>query len=443
MSVGALIAGLVAGPIMERLGRKRTLGIVCAGSFFIGNSLIAIAPNVHIIMVGRFVVGFAIGMQLSTITVYILEIATTDMKGILGCFVQGLAAVGIVFTFCVSFALDWKYLALVSALWAVPYSLAMYFVPDSPRWLMAKGKQYSAKRSLEWLRGKDNLEGIEREMELIRRDIEKKKRQRFSIVILAEYWKPFLIALMLMFFLNTSGFNILVFYPTTLFQMVETKVSPAVATMIIGFELLISCILAIIIVAKLNRRFMLIFSVFCMALCQFLLGLSCYQIEQYREHQKNITVLEGNSNVDMSNVANYNLEVQSFHRDGSDRPAYLDWLPLASVLGFVFLGNVGFGTLIWIVTTELLPPKVRGMANSIIICIFFACGFLVAKTFVDLIEMVELSGTIWIYAGFCLLGFVFTFLFVPETSHKPDDDIQRALNRGFFQCVRDAFTCNN
>jgi hypothetical protein len=61
-----------------------------------------------------------------------------------------------------------------------------------------------------------------------------------------------------------------------------------------------------------------------------------------------------------------------------------------------FLGNAGYGTLIWVVTAEILPPKVRSIANSIIICFAFLCGFIIAKTFVDLLEGLQRSGTITI-----------------------------------------------
>merc|ERR1711902_53258 len=97
----------------------------------------------------------------------------------------------------------------------------------------------------------------------------------------------------------------------------------------------------------------------------------------------------------------------------------LGWLPLLAVLGFLFLGNVGYGTLIWVVTAELLPPKVRAMANSFIICFAFIAGFIVAKTYVDLVESpLKEAGTFWMYGSICFVGGLFTAIFVPETRNK-------------------------
>ena len=80
-------------------------------------------------------------------------------------------------------------------------------------------------------------------------------------------------------------------------------------------------------------------------------------------------------------------------------------------------------------TAELLPPKVRSIANSIIICFAFLCGFLIAKTFVDLLEGLGRSGTFFLYGAICIFGTLLTALFVPETRGKSIEDIQRFYNR--------------
>lgn len=113
----------------------------------------------------------ALGLQLSAVTVYILEIATIDMRGFLGCFVQLLGCVGIVFTFCIGAAVDWKYLALANGLWGFVFAGCMWVAPESPRWLILKGREFSAVRSLEWLRGKEERPAIDKEIDIIKRDI--------------------------------------------------------------------------------------------------------------------------------------------------------------------------------------------------------------------------------------------------------------------------------
>ena len=102
---------------------------------------------------------------------------------------------------------------------------------------------------------------------------------------------------------------------------------------------------------------------------------------------------------------------------------YLDYYSAASFQEFWHFDSFFY------FTAELLPPKVRSIANSIIICFAFLCGFLIAKTFVDLLEGLGRSGTFFLYGAICVIGTLLTALFVPETRGKSIEEIQRFYNR--------------
>ena len=102
---------------------------------------------------------------------------------------------------------------------------------------------------------------------------------------------------------------------------------PHLASILVGGTLLVSCFVALAVVSQLGRKLILVTSILGMAACNLTLG-TCYHLRS--------TAAAGTQ----------------------DTPPYLSWLPLLAVLGFLFLGNVGYGTLIWVVTAELLPPKV-------------------------------------------------------------------------------------
>ena len=108
----------------------------------------------------------------------------------------------------------------------------------------------------------------------------------------------------------------------------------------------------------------------------------------------------------------------------------------------LFLGNGGYGTLVWVVVAEMLPPRVRAVTNSVNICASFILGFVASKVFVDLtmaigtdsewVFQVSYSCTVaggpatfWLYGGVCLIGAVFTFFCVPETKGKSIEEIQK------------------
>lgn len=98
--------------------------------------------------------------------------------------------------------------------------------------------------------------------------------------------------------------------------------------------------------------------------------------------------------------------------------------------------------MIWIITAELLPPKIRSVGQGLIICSCFLGGFIVAKTFVDLIQSIQVSGTFFLYGALCFIGFAFTFFFVPETKGKSVQEIETAFQQSFGQMIKNSFKCS-
>lgn len=432
LSIGSFIGGLIGGPFMERIGRRRMMMLPTALCFILGYLIIALASNKYFIYTGRVINGIGLGFELSTVTVYIMEIATTDMRGFLGCLVQCMGSAGIMFTFCAGAVLDWKWLAVANGVWGFLFMIGMYFAPESPRWLLLKGKEYSAKQSLEWLRGRDDPKAIDAEIEKTKKDIAIKKTQRVSITQLSHVWKPFLVSLFMMSIVQLSGFNVLVYYTVNIFQMANSSVDPKISSIIVGITLLVSCILAIIIVSKLNRKLMLSVSIFFMGVSQAVLGYCMYHKEQIDHEVNQRLILDNITDFQAFSVNKTEAELSAYTPQSPD---WLGWLPLVAVISFLFFGNGGYGTLIWVVTAELLPAKVRSVANSIIICLGFLGGFVVAKTFVDLIQALGQAVTFWMYSGMCFLGLIFTIICVPETRNKTMDEIQDSFDQPCSQLV--------
>ena len=99
--------------------------------------------------------GAGLGVVLATVSVYIVEIATTDMRGFLGCFVQFLGSIGVLLTFVIGSYVNWWQLAVVQLLMVIPFMVAMpmFFIPESLRWLVKCGNEWASEVSLTWLRG--------------------------------------------------------------------------------------------------------------------------------------------------------------------------------------------------------------------------------------------------------------------------------------------------
>ena len=222
-----------------------------------------------------------LGFVLATTPVYIVEIATTDMRGLLGCFIQFGGGFGVLFTFILGAFFNWWQLAASMIFMIIPFIVGMFFAPESPRWLFSKGREEEGEKALEWLRGSSRRNVITQEIIEIRNEIKEKMENKVSPKALLEpsTLKPFLIALTMYFFLNVCGMNIMIFYCNSIFFHSGSKLDSSVASIIVGIVLLISSFVAIIIITKLNRKVILITSMLGMGICYGILGGCFYIIE--------------------------------------------------------------------------------------------------------------------------------------------------------------------
>eukprot|EP00095_Tigriopus_kingsejongensis_P008179 snap_masked-scaffold405_size181423-processed-gene-0.1 protein:Tk08179 transcript:snap_masked-scaffold405_size181423-processed-gene-0.1-mRNA-1 annotation:"facilitated trehalose transporter tret1-like isoform x2" len=397
MSLGCFFGCIVCGPVMEKLGRKPTLMLVTNGIFILGYMLIFLALNEGMLLTGRFFTGSGLGFAIAVCTVYVIEITSTDMRSSLGCFVQLFGTLGVLYTFSLGAFLDWYFLALANLAFVPPLAIGMLFVPESPRWLILQGREVGARESLEWLRGRGNDEWIQAEIDKIKRDVALDRKNRITLRDLQQAWRPFALSLGLMFLAQFCGLSVLIYYTVSIFNVARSSVDPRMASILVGLTLVLSSGFAVLIVPRLNRRLIVLTSLMCMTMCMVVLGTCLYFIEQTPPEE--------------------------------DLAPPLGWLPVVTVLLFLFVGNGGFETLIWILTAELLPPKVRSVANSLAICFAFLVGFVVSKTFVDLVTAIRNSGAFWLYAAINLAGFFLLAYFLPETKDRSIEEIQKKFTR--------------
>ena len=202
----------------------------------------------------RFLTGMGLGFVLATSPVYIVEIATTDMRGMLGCFVQFQGGLGVLFAFTLGSFLNWWQLSASMILMIIPFVIGMFFAPESPRWLFLKGRDEEGEKALEWLRGTSQRSVITQEIIEIRKENKEKMEIKVTAKSLLEpsTLKPFLITLTMYFFMNMCGMNIMIFYCNSIFFYSSSNFDSNVALIIVAFILLISSFIAIVIITNLN-----------------------------------------------------------------------------------------------------------------------------------------------------------------------------------------------
>lgn len=143
---GALLGGF----LMEIFGRLRTLQIGAIPSV-IGWILIACSTNVPMLLIGRLLGGLSTALATSPAIVYITEVARPELRGSLISFGPTLASFGMLLSYLKGAYLDWRLVAWLSIIYSiVPVIMVQFWVPESPVWLVSKGRIDDAKKSLEW-----------------------------------------------------------------------------------------------------------------------------------------------------------------------------------------------------------------------------------------------------------------------------------------------------
>lgn len=395
MPLAALVGGVIGGPLIEYLGRKSTI-MATAVPFFLGWTLIAVAVNKAMVFAGRAVCGFCVGIVSLVFPVYLGETLQPEVRGALGLLPTAFGNTGILLAYLVGTYLDWSQLAYFGAVLPLPFLLLMIFTPETPRWYVTKGRAEDARKALQWLRGK-NINVDKEFRELTRSQAESDRtggnacRQLFS----RKYMPAVLISLGLMFFQQFSGINAVIFYAKTIFKDSGSTIDENLSSVIIGVVNFVSTFIATAIIDRLGRKILLYISSVSMIIT--LIGLGAYF------YVKDV------AKVDVTACG---------------------WLPLACLVIYVLCFSIGFGPIPWLMLGEILPSKIRGTAASLATGFNWACVFLVTKTFQNIKDAIDMYGTVWLFAVFCLFGLFFVIFCVPETRGKSLEEIEKHLTGG-------------
>lgn len=391
MPLAALAGGLIGGPLVDYIGRRRTI-LFIAPPFFIAWILIASAKVVHLVLVGRAICGLCVGVGSLAFPVYLGETIQPEVRGTLGLFPTAIGNIGILICYVAGKYLDWSGLAYLGAALPIPFFILMLMIPETPRWYISRGREAEARKALQWLRGKNAK--IDSEL----RDIAFSDAHNasdditISELFSMKYMKAILICLGLMTFQQLSGINAVIFYTVKIFHMSGSSVDEKLSTIIVGIVNFISTFLATAIIDRAGRKVLLYISSVTMTLTLVVLGTFFY--------------VQTDLKVDVSN---------------------LGWIPLASLMVYLLGFSLAFGPIPWLMMGEILPAKIRGNAASICTAFNWLCTFTVTKTFHNIIASIGPAGTFWLFGCICFVGLFFVVICVPETRGKSLEQIETKM----------------
>ncbi|KAF5753114.1 monosaccharide-sensing protein 2 [Tripterygium wilfordii] len=163
--IGATFITTFSGPVSDFLGRRPML-IMSSVLYFLSGLTMLWAPNVYVVLLGRLIDGFGIGLAITLIPVYISEIAPPDIRGQLGTLTQLMSSGGMLLSYCMVFGMSlmhspsWRLMGGFITVPALIYFVfTVFYLPESPRWLVSKGRTIEAKQILQRLLGKEDVSG--------------------------------------------------------------------------------------------------------------------------------------------------------------------------------------------------------------------------------------------------------------------------------------------
>lgn len=290
MPLAGLVGGISGGPLIEYLGRKNTI-LFTAIPFIISWLLIALANHVYMVLAGRALSGFCVGIASLALPVYLGETVQPEVRGTLGLLptafgntgkhlqslrirytqfvsvvdlkivsLNNLFFAGILLVFAAGSFINWSELALLGGALPIPFLLCMLIIPETPRWYVSRGHDDRARKALQWLRGKQA--DVEPELKGIIKSHTDAERHAssngFMQLLRRNNLKPLSISLGLMFFQQFSGINAVIFYAEQIFIDAGSTLDSGICAILIGVVNFIATFIATLLIDRLGRKVSLI-----------------------------------------------------------------------------------------------------------------------------------------------------------------------------------------
>lgn len=394
--VGATIGAILNGHLADLFGRKKIL-IFTAVLFFIGSIFCAAAPNINILILSRFIVGLAIGVVTFATPLYLSEISPEKIRGSLVSLFQLAITIGILFSYLVNagFAniqFGWRLMLLFGVFPALILGIGMFFMSDTPRWLISKGKDNEAKKVFKRIEP-----GIDADKEILEiKNVLQNKGNDKKFEFKKWMFAPLFLGIGLMFCQQWTGINTIIYYAPTILKIAgfNSNSSAIYATVGIGIVNCLMTFIAIFLSDKTGRKPLLYAGLIGMALCLFILG-SAFQF-------------------------------------GETLGASLKWVSLFSSMFYIAFFSFSLGPIILLLVSEIFPLKFRGLGMSISTMSNFLFNFTVTLSFLPLINKISESYTFYLYGMIAIICLFYVYFMVPETKgitlEKIEENWQNGVN---------------
>ncbi len=462
LTLSATFAMMTAGPLSDKIGRKRVLSYA-ALLYFISAVGSALAPSFIVLVIARMIGGLGVGASLIIAPMYIAEIAPPAMRGRMVSFNQLNIVLGISVAFFTNYMIlqlgdsnaswaqnlkfgeyNWRWMLGLEAVPAILYFFSLFIVPRSPRWLAMKGHYDEALQIMRKAADEDEAQNV---IQSVKDSMGEEKTK----TPLKELFTPGLrlvltIGLVIGILQQITGINSVFFYAPMIFEQsgIGTDAS-FMQAILVGLVNLVFTVIAILLIDKLGRKPLLVVGVSGIILTMFLLSYGFRQAT-YTLTSESVQTLPTEINQELlapmigqtytSDVSfkKATREVLGAEMAQANESQLLTssvkinaMLILIGILGFVASFAISVGPVMWVLFSELFPNWIRGLAISFVGLVNSAVSFLVQLVFPWELDTLGSSMTFMIYGIFAVLGLIFIVLKLPETKGKSLEELEKLL----------------
>lgn len=384
--IGCMVGCIFTGPLSDKYGRKNIL-ILTAFVFLVSSLGCALATDQLMFIVYRLIAGFAVGAASMLSPMYIAEISPARHRGKLGILNILAIFIGQSAAFFSNYFLkdygginNWRWMMGIMVIPSFILLVLLFFIPESPRWLVEKRKNRKAYLVLK----KINKESVENELTDIESSVQDVKGN-LSQLLKGKLFKLLLIGISLAVFQQASGINVIMYYAPSIFKSAGFGTDSALLqTAIMGLINLTFAVVAMFLIDRFGRKPLMIIGSIGTGVSLLLLAITFI-----------INHFEG-------------------------------YFVLFCIMGYLAFFGFSIGPVIWVIISEIFPNSLRSYAIAISFFFLWLADFIVSFTFPYLLA--NLKGySFLIYSFVCFVCLLFVIKYVTETKGKTLEQIEKEL----------------
>ena len=408
--VGSIVGVLFAGILSDKLGRKLTM-VISAVLFSTSALGCALSADFAQLVVYRIIGGVGIGVVSIVSPLYISELAVAQYRGRLVSLYQLAVTVGFLGAYLVNYQLlawaesgtqlsvDWLNKIFITEVWrgmlgmetlpAILFFIIIFFIPESPRWLIVRGKELKAVNILEKIY--NSITEAKSQLNETKSVLTSETKSEWSLLMKPGIFKAVIIGVCIAILGQFMGVNAVLYYGPSIFENAGLSGGDSLFyQVLVGLVNTLTTILALVIIDKVGRKKLVYYGVSGMIVSLILIGLY---------------FLFGDS-----------LNVSSLFL-------------LVFFLFYVFCCAVSICAVVFVLLSEMYPTKVRGLAMSIAGFALWIGTYLIGQLTPWMLQNLTPAGTFFLFALMCVPYMLIVWKLVPETTGKSLEEIERYWNR--------------